>query len=167
MKRATTSRCLVITLAAVLMPVGAAIAAEPRDIILAAGPGATDPRPEIKAADAPSPEELMRRRYPQAVRVGDLIGLPLLDYDDATIGRVQAVVRTPQNKIQLIVTYGGWFGWRSRLVPVPIEVVAILGRQIAALEMEYKDFDRAPTWQASQSQPLAADEMIRIAITRR
>src|SRR4051812_21390625 len=50
-----------------------------------------------------SPEEKMRRRFPQPVRVGDLIGLPLLDWDDSTLGYVRHVVRTPEGKIQLIV----------------------------------------------------------------
>ena len=74
------------------------------------------------------PEE-MRRRFPQPVRVGDLIGLPLLDWDDSTIGYVRHVVRTPEGKIQLIVNQGRLFGWGGRLVQVPIEAVAILARQ--------------------------------------
>jgi hypothetical protein len=114
-----------------------------------------------------SPEEKMNRRFPQPVKVADLIGLAVLDWDDVTIGHVRHVVRTPAGKIQLITTYGGWFGWGGRLVPVPIEVVAILARQIAALDMSRKDFDAAPTWQASQTMPIPPTEMIRIAITRR
>ena len=109
----------------------------------------------------------MRRRFPQPVRVGDLIGLPVLDWDDITIGHVRHVVRTPEGKIQLIVTYGGWFGWGGRLVPVPLEVVAILARQIAALDMPRSEFDKAPTWSESQTVSLPANEMIKIALTRR
>jgi hypothetical protein len=114
-----------------------------------------------------SPEEKMRRRFPQPVRVGDLIGLPMLDWDDVTIGYVRHVVRTPAGKIELIVNYGGWFGWGGRLVPVPLEVVAILARQLAALDMPRSEFDKAPTWSESQTTPIPPDEMIKIAITRR
>jgi hypothetical protein len=114
-----------------------------------------------------SPEEKMLRRFPQPVKVGDLIGLPVLDWDDLTIGHVRHVVRTPVGKIQLVVTYGGWFGLGQRLVPVPIEVVAILARQIAALDMPRAEFDKAPTWSESQTMTIAADEMIKIAVTRR
>jgi hypothetical protein len=114
----------------------------------------------------PSPEEKMQGRFPQPVRVGDLIGLPMLDWDDVTIGYVRHVVRTPAGKIQLITSYGGFLGWGERLVPVPIEVVAILARQLAALDMPRKEFDAAPTWQAAQTTPIPPDEMIRIAITR-
>src|SRR5215208_113295 len=113
-----------------------------------------------------SPEEKMRRRFPQPVKVGDLIGLPVLDWDDITIGHVRRVVRTPQGKVQLVVSYGGFFGWGQRLVPVPIEVVAILARQLAALDMSRAEFDKAPTWSAAQTTPVAPNEMIQIAITR-
>ena len=117
-----------------------------------------------------SPEEKMRRRFPQPVKVGFLVGLPVLDDNDSTIGFVQRVVRTPDGKIQLIVPYGGWFGWiggNQRLVAVPIEVVAILARQIAAVDMPRDEFEEAPTWDESKGKTMEPDEMIRIAITRR
>ena len=107
------------------------------------------------------------KRFPQPVRVGDLIGLPVLDDGDVTLGRVRQVVRTPQGKIRLIVSYGGWLGWGARPVAVPIEVVGILGRQIAALDMPPAEFAAAPTWTAAEDRPIPADEHIRIALTRR
>lgn len=115
----------------------------------------------------PSPQEKMRRRFPQPVKVADLIGLPVLDYDDSTIGRVERVVRTTTGNILLIVPYGGWFGWGNRPVPVPIETVAILGRQLDALEMTREDFDKAPAWPASEGMTIDGREAIRIAISRR
>lgn len=118
-------------------------------------------------AIALSPEEKMRRRYPQAVRVGDLIGLPVLDDDDRTLGHVRSVVRTTNGKVQLIVPYGGFLGWRQRLVAVPIEVVAIAGRQLAALDMTRTEFDAAPAWNDPRSQPIAAGETIRIGLYKR
>jgi hypothetical protein len=101
------------------------------------------------------------------VRVGDLIGLPVLDDDDRTLGRISVVARTPQGKIQLVVPYGGFLGWGTRPVVVPIEVVAIAGRQLAALDMPRRAFNRAPVWDAAQSTPLAPDDSIRIALYKR
>ena len=92
---------------------------------------------------------------------------PVLDDDDITIGYVRHVVRTPEGKIQLIVNHGKFFGWGGRLVPVPIELVAILARQIAALDMPREDFAASPTWSEASTRSLPADETIRIAITRR
>jgi hypothetical protein len=123
-----------------------------------------------------TPEEKMQARFPQPARVGHLISLPVLDYDDSTIGYVQQVVRTPDGKVRLIVPYGKRFGWARdwwpfdigrRLVAVPIETVAILALQIDALDMVRSDFDKAPTWVAGPDQPLSPDEMVKIALARR
>src|SRR5262249_12111264 len=62
-------------------------------------------------ADATTPEEKMRRRFPQPVRIGALIGTRVLDYDDVTVGWVRQVVRMPTGKLSLIVDFGGWFGF--------------------------------------------------------
>jgi len=126
--------------------------------------------PPTGAGDANKPmpmEERMQRRFPQPVRVGDLIGLPVLDDNNSTLGHVRAVVRTPDDKIELIVSYGGWFGWGARPVAVPIEVVGILGRQLASLDMPRSEYAAAPTWQNVDAQTLANDAMIRIALARR
>jgi len=76
-------------------------------------------------------------------------------------------VRTPEGKIKLIVSYGGWLGFGTRPVAVPIEVVAILARQINAVDMPPSEFAVAPSWSGSGAQVLPNDEMIRIALGRR
>jgi len=130
--------------------------------------------PHDMPVETPMPSEAearMARRWPQPVRVGDLIGLPVLDDDNATLGHVRAVVRSPQGKVRLIVSYGGplggWLNWGGRQVAVPLEAVGIFGRQIAAMDMTRTDFSAAPTWAAGADQPVAPGETIRIALTRR
>jgi hypothetical protein len=156
-------------------------------MLLGLGPMATataapqsqhDQKTEQPAHDGPkpSPEVLMNRRYPQPVRTGDLIGLPLLDYDDSTIGYVRDVIRTQDGKIFLIVPYGRWLGWlraggpfdwNRRLVGVPIETVAILARQINAIDMSREDIDQLPAFQNAGVHPVPPDEIIKIALGRR
>jgi len=149
----------------VFLPAPAASAGTP--VVVAQGKDMPDmPHPAAPPA-ARTPEERMQQRFPQPVRVGDLIGLRVLDDYDITIGRVHRVVRAPGDKIQLIVTHGSWFGRGGRLVAVPIEAVAILGRQIAALDMSPAEFAAAPSWSGEGVQGLADDEVIRIALTRR
>jgi len=122
---------------------------------------------ETPQKDAMTPEEKMNRRFPQPVRVGDLKSLRVLDDQDVTIGFVRSVVRTPQGKVVLLVSQGGWFGWGERLVAAPIEVMAIFGRQIASLDMEPKEYASAPTWVDGGGTQIPDDEIIRIALTRR
>ena len=108
----------------------------------------------------------MQARYPQPVRVGDLIGLPVLDDRARTLGHVREVVRTNENKIELIVDYRGFLDWRARPVAVPMEVVGIAGRQIPSLDMPRSEYAAAATWQNAGVQTLPADSMIRIALSR-
>jgi hypothetical protein len=108
----------------------------------------------------------MQARYPQPARVGDLIGLPVLDDDARTLGYVRKIVRTNKNKIELIVDYRGLFDWHARPVAVPLEVVGIAGRQISSLDMRRSEYASAPTWQRDGAAALPADATIRIALSR-
>ena len=118
-------------------------------------------------AEHPMPmNERYLRRFPQPVRVGDLIGLPVLDLNASTLGYVRQVVRTSQGKIELIVSYSRWWGWFGRLVGVPLEMVGIEGRQLVSLDMPLREYAAAPTWQNDDAQPLRADAMIKIALAR-
>ena len=129
-------------------------------------PAASANQRETLPQDEPL-EAKMARRFPQKVKVGDLIGQPVLDDDDVTLGHVQQVVRSPQGKIKLIVAYSRWFGWFGHPVAVPIEAVAIFGKQLASLEMPPGEYEKAPTWMAGTDRPLPESEIIRIALTRR
>jgi hypothetical protein len=118
-------------------------------------------------ANKPMPMvERMNRRFPQPVRVGDLIGLPVLDDRASTLGFVRQVVRTAQGKTVLVVSYSSWFGWFGRPVAVPIEVVGIEGRQLASLDMSRSEYAAAPTWQGADATVLPDDTTIRIALAR-
>src|SRR4051794_33898527 len=71
--------------------------------VMAAGAHSEEPQPPADDTSGKqlSPQEKMNRRFPHPARVGDLIGLPVLDWDDSTIGFVQDVARTPGGQIQL------------------------------------------------------------------
>ena len=49
---------------------------------LASGPPIVKPEAEAAAEKELTPEQKMQKRFPHPVRVGDLIGLPVLDDDD-------------------------------------------------------------------------------------
>jgi hypothetical protein len=148
---------------------GAAFGAEAAASNLVVAQGGPEPAQQERQETVVdnSPEAIMSRRFPQQVRVGDLIGLPMLDDNDVTLGDVERVVRTPEGKINLIVGYSKWFGWFGRPVAVPIEVVAILGRQIASLDMPPAEYAAAPTWTEGKDVAIPDTDIIRIAITRR
>src|SRR5215475_2705819 len=92
-----------------------------------------------------TPEQRMAQRFPQPVKVGDLIGLPVYDDNQSTLGHVREVVRTPAGKIEL---------------------VGIFGRQLAALDMSRQEFANAPTWSGGDATPISPEDTIRIGLTR-
>lgn len=142
-----------------------------------ADPGsAGDAAAQGKAEPEPTAEQKFQARFPQPSKVGHLIGLPVLDGGDSTIGYVKEIVQDPDGKIKLIVPYAKWFGWARdgswlargrRPVAVPIEAVAILALQIDALDMDRDAFDKAPTWSLGAAQRLASDQIIKIGVQRR
>jgi PRC-barrel domain protein len=99
------------------------------------------------------------------VRVADLINLPIVDESRSVMGRVRAVVRTGDGKIQLLLPLGGLFGFGERLVPIPIESVAVTGSQITVTDMPPHRFQKTATWYGTGSETLAGAETI--AISRR
>jgi hypothetical protein len=156
----------------VLRTVAAAIlagifAAAPVQIVFSAAPQESNAETANKNL---TPEQRMNRRYPQPVRVGFLIGLPVLDAKDSTYGYIREVARTGEGKIVLVVPYRAWLGWAPtdlgrKTVAVPIETVAILASQVAALDFSREDFAAAPVYAGGT--PLPVDETIRIAVYRR
>ena len=106
------------------------------------------------------------KRFPQPVLVGDLVGLPVLDEQMSTLGTVRQVVRTPDGKVQLIVSYSRWWGWFGRPVAVPLEVIGIAGRQLFSLDMDPDEYADAPTWLDTAATVLPPDATIRVALAR-
>jgi hypothetical protein len=125
--------------------------------------------PPTGMTDAQHPMPMNKRflkRFPQPVRVGDLIGLPVLDLKASTLGYVRQVVRAPQGEIDLIVSYSRWWGWFGRPVAVPIEAVGIEGRQLVSLDMPSSEYADAPRWQTGADKILPANATIQVALAR-
>lgn len=130
----------------------------------AEGGAHTQPVPE---QDGLTPQQRMDRRFPQKVRVGDLVGLPIQDYDDRILGYVEKVERTADGRVVLVMPFGGWFGYGGRPVGVPLETVAILARHLNVLDIPRANFPSLPTWKDGEGKAIPADDIIRIAISRR
>ena len=114
-----------------------------------------------------TPEEKMAARFPQPVKVSYLIGIPVLDENDADIGRIVKVLKTGAGKLILVLAYRNWFEFRSRPVAIPIEVCAMLGKNVAPVDMPRADIEKAPTWSPSGERELDPGDIIAVAVMRR
>jgi hypothetical protein len=128
---------------------------------------ATVPPTGMMDSQHPMPmNERYLKRFPQPARVGDLVGLSVLDLNSSTLGYVRQIVRTSGGKIEFIVGYSWFWGWFGRPVAVPLEAVGIEGRQLVSLDMPRSEYAVAPTWHDTAAEPLPADANVRIALAR-
>ena len=134
---------------------------------LAARAQAMIPRTGMMDAQNPMPmKERYLKRFPQPARVGDLVGMPVLDLYSKTLGYVRKVVRTPAGEIEFIVGYSQWWGWFGRPVAVPLEALGIEGGHLVSLDMSPSKYAAAPTWHDTDAKPLPADATVRVALSR-
>lgn len=116
-------------------------------------------RPRSEAAAA---------RWPQAVRVGDLVGRQVLENvpQQRVLGRVTGVARDADGHISIQVTAGGLWGLGGRQVAVPVEATALLGPFLVAMELDAHRLAALPQTLAPPSLLLPVNAAIRIGLTR-
>lgn len=132
-------------------------------ILLAANPAWTQP-----PTPAASPAERAARRFPQPVRVGDLIRRQLLRpvVQQDVLGRIAGVVRRPDGAVLLVVDAGGVLGFGTRPVVVPMEVVALLGEYVALMDLTPEQLEALPTFDGAGTTPVTPDERIQVGLVR-
>jgi hypothetical protein len=120
-------------------------------------------QPKPRAAYA----EKAARRFPQPVRVGDLIGRQVLEPKERedVLGRVAAIRRAGDGGLDLIMRHGGVLGIGARLIAVPIEAVGLLGEYVAVLDLTPEELVLLPE-APEQGQALGPDETIRVGLVR-
>lgn len=134
--------------------------------LLSGGAAAQDAAPP--PPDAATLAERAAKRFPQPVRVGDLIGRDVLKPTEAqaVLGHVAAVTRRQDGGLDVVVRIGGFLGFGARPVAVPVEAVALLGEYVAVLDFTPEQLGAFPTDDGSRSTPLAPDDVIRVGLTR-
>ena len=107
------------------------------------------------------------KRFPQPVRVGDLIDRDVLlpkEYQ-TVLGRVAAVARR-DGALVLIVRFGGVLGFGARPIAVPMDAVALLGEHVAILDFTPDQLRTFPTAETASLAPLPANDTIRVGLAR-
>lgn len=108
------------------------------------------------------------RRFPQPVCVGDLINRTVIQPLESrpVLGRVARVIRVSNGREELVMRYGGLFGFGGRYVAVPIEAMALLGNELEVLDYTPEQLNTFPTYTGAGTAPLAADDVIRMGLAR-
>lgn len=118
-------------------------------------------------ADSSNLSDRAAKRFPQPVRVGDLIGRQVLEPTEAqhVLGRVAAIVRRPDGSMIMIVRFGGVLGIGTRPIAVPVEAIALLGEYVAIIDFTPEQLSGFPT-AVEAGPPLAPNDVIRVGLAK-
>jgi hypothetical protein len=83
-----------------------------------------------------------------------------------TLGWVRGVVRLASGEIDVVVDYGGLFGWFARPIAVPVDGMVLLGRDMEIVDFTPAQLDRFKTFDPAGTTQVAQDSMIRVGLAR-
>jgi hypothetical protein len=125
-------------------------------------PGGMPPPPGMSLAESAA------MRFPQPVRVGDLIGrqvLRPLESQDV-LGRVHRVVRDQNGQIMVIVDFGGFFGLGSRPIAVPVDAMVLLGQDMEIVAFTPEQLRLFPTFSLSGTSDVPDEMFIKVGLAK-
>jgi hypothetical protein len=125
-------------------------------------PGGMPPPPGMSLAESAA------MRFPQPVRVGDLLGREVLRpvTSQNVLGRVCRVVRDKNGQIMVVVDFGGFFGFGSRPIAVPVDAMVLLGQDMEIVAFTPKQLQQFPTFSPSGTTPLPDDTIIKVGLAK-
>jgi hypothetical protein len=106
------------------------------------------------------------KRFPQPVRVGDLIQRPVLEPLESRplLGHVVEVVRLADNELAIVIKYGGFWGLGGRDIAVPAQGMVLLGQELEVLDFTPQTLQSWPTFRADAAMVLGPDEVIHLGL---
>lgn len=108
------------------------------------------------------------RRFPQPVRVGDLLKRQVLRplVSQPVLGRVRDVVKQPDGTIDVVVDYGGAFGLFARPIAVPVDGMVLVGQYMEIIDFTPDQLKQFKTYDGSGTMSLPPDSVIRVGLAR-
>ena len=127
-----------------------------------ATPGGMPPPPGMSLAASAA------MRFPQPVRVGDLLGREVLRPVESqdVLGRVRRVVRDQHDQIVVVVDFGGFLGFAGRPIAVPVDAMVLLGQDMEIVAFTPEQLRQFPTFSPSGATDLADDTIIQVGLAK-
>ena len=107
-------------------------------------------------------------RFPQPVRVGDLLGREVLRPVESqdVLGRVRRVVRDANGQIMVVIDFGGFLGFGSRPIAVPVDAMVLLGQDMEIVAFTPKQLQQFPTFSPSGTTDVPDDKIIKVGLAK-
>ncbi len=155
MVRRPVTRMRPALLASLLLAAGAAHAQSPT-------PGGMPPPPGMSLAASAA------MRFPQPVRVGDLLGREVLRPVESqdVLGRVRQVVRDRDGTVLVVMGFGGFLGFGSRPIAVPVDAMVLLGQDMEVVALTPEQLGRLPTFSPAGTTAVADDTVIKVGLAK-
>jgi PRC-barrel domain len=125
-------------------------------------PGGMPPPPGMNLAQSTA------MRFPQPVRVGDLIGRDVLRPVESQdiLGWVHGLVRERDGQIMVVVDFGGFLGFGSRPIAVPVDAMVLLGQDMEIVAFTPEQLRQFPTFSASGTTDVTSDTVIKVGLAK-
>lgn len=125
-------------------------------------PGGMPPPPGMSLAQSAA------MRFPQPVRVGDLIHRLVLQPIEAQtiLGRVRAVVRNTQGEILVVMTIGGFMGFGGRAIAVPVDAMVLLGEDMEVVAFTPPQLASFPSFTPANATAINDDRTIFVGLAK-
>ncbi|WP_284946621.1 hypothetical protein [Acidisoma cladoniae] len=145
---------MLLASAAMVLPM-AAVAQSPM-------PGGMPPPPGMSLAQSAA------MRFPQPVRVGDLVGRDVLQPVESRplLGTVRQVARAPDGTLVVVVALGSVLGVGGRSVAIPVDAMVLLGDEMEVVAFTPAQLAGFPTAQSAATTGLAPDTIIKIGLAK-
>nr|WP_294524083.1 PRC-barrel domain-containing protein [uncultured Rhodopila sp.] len=125
-------------------------------------PGGMPPPPGMSLANSTA------MRFPQPVRVGDLLGREVLRPVESQdiLGRVRGLVRDRDGRIMVVVDFGGFLGIGARPIAVPVDAMVLLGQDMEIVAFTPDQLRHFPTFSPSGTTDVADDTIIKVGLAK-
>jgi hypothetical protein len=107
-------------------------------------------------------------RFPQPVRVGDLIGREVLRPVESqdVLGRVRRIVRGGDGRIMAVVDFGGFLGFGSRPIAVPVNAMVLLGQDMEIVAFTPEQLHHFPTFSPAGTTDVTGSTIIKVGLAK-
>jgi hypothetical protein len=125
-------------------------------------PGGMPPPPGM------SLEQSNAMRFPQPVRVGQLLGRVVLQpvESQTVLGYVRGVVQDGGDHVMVVISFGGFLGIGTRLIAVPLDAMVLLGEAVEVAAFTPSQLGGFATFTASGSTPVPPDTVVKVGLAK-
>jgi hypothetical protein len=125
-------------------------------------PGGMPPPPGMSLTESAA------MRFPQPVRVGDLLGRDVLRPIESqdVLGRVRRLVRDRDGQIVVVVDFGGFLGFGTRPIAVPVDAMVLIGQDMEIVAFTQKQLRQFPTFSPTGTADVADDTIIKVGLAK-